>query len=82
MVDQRKLMIEKVKLLIRNSLPMDKDEFLVDVQIETGLSEKKAQEYLRLLYKKKYFTERDVNGLMVLERVDTNADKEIQNQNS
>jgi hypothetical protein len=77
MVEQRKLMIQKVAQMIKDKLPMEREEFLGIVMFETGLTEKKTKEYLKLLFKMKKFTIKEGDGETILNRIDTNGDKNI-----
>lgn len=78
MAHQRKLLIQKIVAMIDEHLPMEREEFLAKVEYETGLTEKKAQEYLRLLFKMKKFKIIEKDTETILDKIDTKGNKDIE----
>lgn len=49
--NQRKLMIARIENILKDNLPSDRNDITAIVMYETGLTEEKVREYIRLFFR-------------------------------
>lgn len=51
--NQRKLLIDQIENVLKKSLPKDRDDMTAEIMYQTGLTENKVREYVKLFFRMK-----------------------------